>query len=71
MGTYFEKGEEENEKIKMKFLIFFIIYVVRVKVVSLTITNMQICLSAPAELSKVTGVKFYLFSKKILPLGWT
>ena len=34
METYFEKGEEENEKMKMKFLSFFIIYVVRVKVVS-------------------------------------
>ena len=37
--TYFEKSEEENEKMKMKIFNFFIIYVVWIKVVSVDSSN--------------------------------
>ena len=37
--TYFEKSEEENEKMKMEIFNFFIIYVVWIKVVSVDSSN--------------------------------
>ena len=41
MNNYFEKREEENEKMKMKIFNFFIIYAVWVKLVSVDSSNID------------------------------